>query len=115
MQEDGLSHVVMNVDVNRMDDSVKDASTPEARKKASDAIKAAIETKRAPPAPAEVVRKPRKLRAKKAGDEGRSDDAAPSVETADGQAKSSTHVQQANAEEKETPQAVPETAKPGDT
>ncbi len=115
MQEDGLSHVVMNVDVNKMDDSVKDASTPEARKKASDAIKAAIETKLAHTAPAEVVRKPRKPRAKKAGEEGKADDAAPSAETADGQAKSSTHVQQANAEEKETPQAVPETAKPGDT
>jgi chromosome segregation protein len=108
MQDDGLSHVVMNVDVSKMEDSGKDSGTPEARRLASEAIKAAIESKtlggaemstKTDPHDASTkpeATKPKKQRAqKKAAAEG----GAPHVDRVEG---------------KESPEQLPETDKRGD-
>jgi chromosome segregation protein len=114
MQEDGLSHVVMNVDVNRMEDAAKDATTPEARRLASEAIKVAIESKALSASPASVKADEHAAQAKSDGPAATEKDAAkPKKAPRQRKANKQDDIQSAD-EKKDAPKAVPETAEPGE-
>ncbi|MFH0816837.1 MAG: chromosome segregation protein SMC [Methanobacteriota archaeon] len=107
MQDDGLSHVVMNVDISKMDDSGKDSGTPEARRLASEAIKAAMESSALAKAETSVkVEAPKSVKPKKSK--------AAKKQTVEDNGAVTNQAQEVDENAKESPEPVPETAKRGD-